>query len=387
MWGQQGPTRQLILPQDAGWQKDRVTADRVCSAVSPLVCSAFSLRFFFCNFRPSDEVAAPVPFAPPVDPTIAENSTEILRFVENSTEILRNGQLKKVLGNGLRRRGGTSQVGASPAARWWRASKWVAMAEEADALCAELLGLTTDQAAAVVTKWLETRGMSRTLASFADECGREDGGVVVAAAGHAGATSVPLAARERPFPASCCPLPAAPAAPAARQEAPQRNHGLPIPPPAKFPHIMRTRPQVASLAALEPPEARGVGGSGHSAAAAAAPAVAPAAEALPVPGTSSRPGKLYDTEALTVQQVPEMLLTKPDPIFHGERDERKRESSQLHDFAMQARAPRPPGAAEPGRGNGRARSHRGSRGRGQRAVHCMGPPCWAPSFRDEGGVW
>jgi len=34
-------------------------------------------------------------------------------------------------------------------------------------------------------------------------------------------------------------------------------------------------------------------------------------------------------------QVSEALLTKPAPIFHGERDERKRESSQLHDFAMQ----------------------------------------------------
>ena len=55
-------------------------------------------------------------------------------------------------------------------------------------------------------------------------------------------------------------------------------------------------------------------------------------------GTSSRPGKLYDVEPLSAQQVPDVLLTKPDPIFHGERDERKRESCQLHDFAMMAPA-------------------------------------------------
>lgn len=292
---------------------------------------------------------------------------------------------------------GASQVGASPAARWLRASKWVAMAEEADALCAELLGLTTDQAAAVVTKWLETRGMSRTLASFADEVRCRAGMSTPCTLLSVGVRMEEWSSRQQAMPAQrpchwllvSGPSPR-PVVPCLRRLRPvkrrQRNHGLPIPPPAKLPHTMRTRPQVASLAALEPPEARGVGGSGHSAAAAAAPAVAPAAEALPVPGTSSRPGKLYDTEALTVQQVPEILLTKPDPIFHGERDERKRESSQLHDFAMQARAPRPPGAAAPGKENGHARTHRGSRGRGQRAVHhCMGPPCWAPSFRDEGG--
>jgi len=32
-----------------------------------------------------------------------------------------------------------------------------------------LHGLPMDQAAAVVTRWLEARGMSRTLSSFADE--------------------------------------------------------------------------------------------------------------------------------------------------------------------------------------------------------------------------
>lgn len=65
------------------------------------------------------------------------------------------------------------------------------------------------------------------------------------------------------------------------------------------------------------------------------PTKAPAAEALPVPGTSSRPGKLYDVDSVNPAQVPEPLLTKPDPVFHGERDERKREAAELYDFAMQ----------------------------------------------------
>ena len=98
---------------------------------------------------------------------------------------------------------------------------------------------------------------------------------------------------------------------------------------------------MASAAALEPPDliigddGRNGGDALSRAVAAATPSKAPAAEALPVPGTSSRPGKLYDTEPVSAGQVPEVLLAKPDPIFHGERDERKRESSQLHDFAMQ----------------------------------------------------
>eukprot|EP00965_Chrysotila_dentata_P122906 4062578-Pleurochrysis_carterae.AAC.1 len=29
-------------------------------------------------------------------------------------------------------------------------------------------------------------------------------------------------------------------------------------------------------------------------------------------------------------------MVKPDPVFHGERDERKREAAQLYDFSMQA---------------------------------------------------
>jgi len=64
-------------------------------------------------------------------------------------------------------------------------------------------------------------------------------------------------------------------------------------------------------------------------------AKAPTAEALPVPGTSSRPAKLYDAEGVDPSKLPEALLVKPDPVFHGERDERKREAAALFDFSMQ----------------------------------------------------
>ncbi|EOD40754.1 hypothetical protein EMIHUDRAFT_454192 [Emiliania huxleyi CCMP1516] len=226
----------------------------------------------------------------------------------------------------------------------------MAEGEPAEALCSELLGLPTDAAAAVVTRWLEKRGMSRTLTSFADEApgtahSKHSGGVCAAVAGPQGpmhraplARTLARAARHLWREAEAHGL----APGACSQEAAAERSVPPL--------------QMASAAALAPPDARGGGdasaGVGSSkASAAASPArpqqrhgsvtargsahkVAPTAEALPVPGTSSRPGKLYDVEPLSAQQVPDVLLTKPDPIFHGERDERKRESCQLHDFAM-----------------------------------------------------
>ena len=68
----------------------------------------------------------------------------------------------------------------------------------------------------------------------------------------------------------------------------------------------------------------------------AAPLTAPPAEALPVGGgsSSSRPGKLYDAEPVSSSTVAQDLLVKPDPVFHGERDERKRESAPIHEFPM-----------------------------------------------------
>lgn len=60
----------------------------------------------------------------------------------------------------------------------------------------------------------------------------------------------------------------------------------------------------------------------------------PPAEALPVPGTSTRPGRLYDVETVDPTQVPEQLLLKPDPVFHGDRDERKRERASVEEFPL-----------------------------------------------------
>ena len=71
----------------------------------------------------------------------------------------------------------------------------------------------------------------------------------------------------------------------------------------------------------------------------AAPLTAPPADALPMPAasTSSRPGKLYDAEPISSSQVSGELLTKPDPVFHGERDERQREAAPVYEFPMHVR--------------------------------------------------
>jgi len=60
----------------------------------------------------------------------------------------------------------------------------------------------------------------------------------------------------------------------------------------------------------------------------------PVGEALPVPGTSTRPGRLFDAEPIDPASVPESLLTKPDPVFFGERDDRRREQSDIEEFPL-----------------------------------------------------
>jgi len=60
----------------------------------------------------------------------------------------------------------------------------------------------------------------------------------------------------------------------------------------------------------------------------------PVGEALPVPGTSTRPGRLFDAEPIDPGAVPELMLTKPDPIFFGERDDKKREQSATEEFPL-----------------------------------------------------
>ena len=73
-------------------------------------------------------------------------------------------------------------------------------------------------------------------------------------------------------------------------------------------------------------------------AAQAQPKAPPVGEALPVPGTSTRPGRLFDAEPVDPASVSESLLTKPDPVFFGERDDKRREQSATEEFPLMARA-------------------------------------------------
>jgi serine/threonine protein kinase len=64
------------------------------------------------------------------------------------------------------------------------------------------------------------------------------------------------------------------------------------------------------------------------------PVAPPVGEALPVPGTSTRPGRLFDAEPIDPATVPEQLLTKPDPVFFGERDDKRREANVTEEFPL-----------------------------------------------------
>jgi len=68
----------------------------------------------------------------------------------------------------------------------------------------------------------------------------------------------------------------------------------------------------------------------------AAPLTAPPAEhgQLPPFANHGRLGKLYDAEPVSSARVPGELLMKPEPVFHGERDDRKREAAPVYEFPM-----------------------------------------------------
>ena len=71
----------------------------------------------------------------------------------------------------------------------------------------------------------------------------------------------------------------------------------------------------------------------------AAPLTAPPA-AAGQPASSSRnlmPRRLYDTEPVSSRQVSSPILAKPDPVFHGERDDSKRERAPVYEFPMHVR--------------------------------------------------
>eukprot|EP00964_Phaeocystis_antarctica_P151550 scaffold119172_cov57-Phaeocystis_antarctica.AAC.4 len=68
----------------------------------------------------------------------------------------------------------------------------------------------------------------------------------------------------------------------------------------------------------------------------AAPLTAPPATAgeQPAPSPNPMPRRLYDAEPVSSSRVPPEMLSKPDPVFHGERDDRKREEAPVYEFPM-----------------------------------------------------
>jgi hypothetical protein len=69
----------------------------------------------------------------------------------------------------------------------------------------------------------------------------------------------------------------------------------------------------------------------------AAPLTAPTnAQSLPS-SNPARMGKLYDAEPVSSSRVPGELLMKPEPVFHGERDNQQREMAPVYEFPMHVR--------------------------------------------------
>ena len=126
--------------------------------------------------------------------------------------------------------------------------------------------------------------------------------------------------RPTPLPPCCCPLCLAAAlAPCTPKASFVRRRLRPLTPPAAV-LLTQTHPVGGAAAA--------------SSKAGAVRQTPPPAEALPVPGTSTRPGRLFDAEPIDPTSVPQTLLMKPDPVFHGDRDERKREAADISEFAL-----------------------------------------------------
>ena len=108
-------------------------------------------------------------------------------------------------------------------------------------------------------------------------------------------------------------------------------------------NLMRSADALKSEAQEEPAKWSGEASGGGSMAqpASTTPKAPPVGEALPVPGTSTRPGRLFDAEPIDPASVPESLLTKPDPVFFGERDDKRREQSAIEEFPLMVSRRRP----------------------------------------------
>ena len=98
-----------------------------------------------------------------------------------------------------------------------------------------------------------------------------------------------------------------------------------------------SRPTTDSLEAIvvSPPQQAPPGTEPPNAAPLTAP---PAAAGQPASSNRSHmPRRLYDTEPVSSRQLPPELLMKPDPVFHGERDDRRREMAPVYEFPMHVR--------------------------------------------------
>ena len=69
----------------------------------------------------------------------------------------------------------------------------------------------------------------------------------------------------------------------------------------------------------------------------AAPLTAPPAAAGYPASSNPMPRRLYDTEPVSSSRVPVELVTKPEHVFHGERDNQQRAMAPVYEFPMHVR--------------------------------------------------
>ena len=99
--------------------------------------------------------------------------------------------------------------------------------------------------------------------------------------------------------------------------------------------VSRSSTDVVKATVVSPPQLAPPGAEPPDAAPLKAP---PAAAGQPAPSSNPvRMGKLYDAEPISSSRVPGELLMKPEPVFHGERDDRQREEAPVYEFPMHVR--------------------------------------------------
>ena len=206
----------------------------------------------------------------------------------------------------------------------------MAEGEPAEALCSELLGLPTDAAAAVVTRWLEKRGMSRTLTSFADEApgtahSKHSGGVCAAVAGPQG-------------PMHRAPLARMLARAARHLWREAEAHGLAPGACSQEAAAERSVPplQMASAAALAPPDARGGGDASAGVGSSKASAAASPARPQQRHGSVRARGSVWGRPSRAGPPASRCLVRAPTPHAHP----------QAHQVAPTAEALPVPGALQ-----------------------------------------